>query len=157
MTNSFHIVALDSQPFQELFSADTDDLKQLGIRHMVADTAPGYPCRVSLVDARPGEAVVLLSHLHHDVLTPYRASGAIFVREGAETVHPPVDEVPAMFRHRQLSVRGYDAAGMLVDADVTCGSQLENSIRGLFENVEIEYLQIHNAAQGCYQCRVERA
>ena len=157
MANNFRFVALDSQVFQELFSADADILEQRGIRRIVADTAPGYPCRVSLADARPGETVVLLTHVHHDVLNPFRASGPIFVREGAETVWPGINEVPQMFHHRQLSLRAYDVAGMLVDADVTLGHRLENSIRSFFENIEIAYLQVHNAAQGCYHCRVERA
>ena len=157
MDNSFRFVALDSRSFQDLFSADADDLKRRGIRRMRVDTTPGFPCRVSLTDARPGETVVLLTHMHHDVPTPFRASGPIFVRNGVEAARPVVNEVPGMFHHRQLSLRAYDAAGMLVDADVAPGDRLDIGIRSFFENVEIEYLQVHNAAQGCYLCRVERA
>ncbi len=62
-----------------------------------------------------------------------------------------------MFRHRLLSVRAYDAAAMLVGAQVVNGSELEDAIRHLFAIEEVSYLHIHNAGPGCYNCCVVRA
>ncbi len=156
MHTNFHFVPLDSQQFHPLFGASAEQLAQRGAQRMIASTAPGYPCRVSLVDAQPGETVLLLTHVHHDVRTPYRASGPIFVRAAAEAARTRVDEVPAFLRHRHLSVRGYAAEGILLDAEVSTGVDLEQAIRRLFGNAAIRYLHVHNAAQGCFLCCVER-
>jgi hypothetical protein len=123
---------------------------------MVVDEKPGFPCRVSLADAEVGETVLLVSFTHHDVRSPYRASGPIFVRRNAATARPAANEIPLMFRHRMLSIRGYDAAGMMVGADVVDGSELEGAIRRLFADESVNYLHIHNARPGCYNCRVVR-
>ncbi|HJS58772.1 MAG TPA: DUF1203 domain-containing protein [Vicinamibacteria bacterium] len=124
---------------------------------MVVDEKPGFPCRVSLVDAEVGETVLLVPFTHHDVSTPYRASGPIFIRSHARTANPAVDEVPIMFKHRQLSIRAYDEAAMMVDAKVVTGTDLEATIRHLFANESVGYLHIHNAGPGCFNCSVVRA
>ncbi len=157
MQASFRLVALDAAPFAGLFGQSEAELAAIDARRMVVDAAPGFPCRVTLADAAEGETVVLLPFLHHDVDSPYRASGPIYVRQGAATVAPEIDEIPVMFRHRLLSLRGFDADGMMLDATVLHGIDLEDGIRAMFANAQISYLHIHNAKPGCFNCRVERA
>lgn len=62
-----------------------------------------------------------------------------------------------MFRHRLLSLRGYDAPAMMVGADVVNGTELKGAIRRLFANQGVSYLHVHNARTGCYLCWVVRA
>jgi hypothetical protein len=118
---------------------------------------PGYPCRVSLEDAEPGERLLLLTFEHHGVDSPYRASGPIYVREGAVQADPAVNEVPLQLRRRLLSVRAYSAAGMMRDASVVEGKDLEGAVETLFADPKVAYLHLHNAIPGCYAARVERA
>jgi hypothetical protein len=153
---AFQIVALPLEPFAPLFVLNDDALARRGARRCVADAKPGYPCRVSLVDAEPGERVILLPHQHHDVAGPYQASGPIYVREQANRAHPDVNEVPDAVRRRVLSVRAYDATGIMVEADVTEGANLEDAIDRLFADAAVAYLHLHNAKPGCYSCRVDR-
>jgi len=68
-----------------------------------------------------------------------------------------VGEIPAMFRHRLLSIRAYDAAAMMVGAEVVKGSELEDAIQRQYANESVSYLHIHNAQPGCYNCHVVRA
>lgn len=157
MQESFRFVALDAAPFAGLFGQSETELEAMGARRMVVDTAPGFPCRVTLADAEVGETVVLLPHLHHDVASPYRASGPIYVRQGGVTATPAIGEIPVMFRHRLLSLRAYDATGMMLGADVVQGTELEDAMDRLFEDERVDYLHIHNAKPGCFNCRVERA
>ena len=124
---------------------------------MRAETTPGFPCRVSLVDAEPGEEVLLVPFTHHDVASPYRASGPIFVRVNAATARPEVNEVPAMIRSRLLSIRAYDAEAMMVASEVAEGRDLDDHIERAFSDARVEYLHLHNARPGCYNCRVDRA
>ena len=88
MKASFQLVALPSEQFASLFRQSDAELQARGIRRMLVDAKPGYPCRVSLMDAEVGESVLLIPYTHHDVSSPYRASGPIFVRAGATTATP---------------------------------------------------------------------
>ena len=153
----FRLVALPSDTYAPLFALSDQELATRGALRMRADAKPGYPCRVSLVDAAPGAEVILLHHLHHDVRSPYRGGGPIFVRTGAETATPEVGEIPEMLRVRRLSIRAYDGDAMMVAAEVVEGDEVEPAIERLFERDDVEYLHLHNAGGGCYNCRVERA
>ena len=133
------------------------ELESHGARRMKVDSHPGYPCRVSLMDAPVGERVVLTAFRHHDVISPYQSAGPIFVRENAQTARPDVNEIPVMFRHRLLSVRAYDDAAMMKTARVVEGKVLEETIREFFGTGSISYLHIHNAGPGCFNCMVQRA
>ena len=157
MRIAFQLVALPMERFESLLTQSDEELRAIGVRRMVADKQPGYPCRVSLVDAEPGEYMLLAPFTHHDVASPYRASGPIFVRVKAQTVKLEVDEVPTMLRSRLLSIRAYDEAGMMIGADVVKGCELEEHIWRLLADNRVEYLHLHNARPGCYNCRVERA
>lgn len=154
---SFQIHALSAEPFAPLFALSDDELRARGIRRVLADGRPVYPCRVSLQDAIGGEHLLLLPHEHHDVDTPYRASGPVYLRESATQAQPEIDEIPTLLRTRLLSLRAYDARGMMVWADVVDGAQAETGIAELFAIDRVDYIHIHYAKPGCYACRVTRA
>lgn len=156
-STQFQISGLPLEAFTDLLTQDEAELKKLGARRMVADKKPGFPCRVSLVDAEPGEELLLVPFTHHDVNSPYRAAGPIFVRVKARTVKLPVNEIPAMLSSRLLSLRGYDSAGMMVVCDVVEGSELKDVLSRFFEDTRVDYIHIHNARPGCFNCRVDRA
>jgi hypothetical protein len=156
MTNSFQIVGLPMAKFAPWFSLNETELEQKGARRLIVDAKPGFPCRVSLADAELGERVILLPFTHQPVDSPYRASGLIFVRETAKEAALAPGEIPEAVCSRLMSVRAYDDEGMMVNAAVTAGSELEPHIAKLFANPRVSYLHLHNAGAGCYSCRVER-
>ena len=82
---------------------------------MVVDSKPGFPCRITLEDAEPGERVLLINYEHQPAHSPYRAIGPIFVRESAVPAYD-ADTVPPSLRSRVLSLRAYDTDGMIVEA-----------------------------------------
>jgi hypothetical protein len=122
----------------------------------VAD-GPGYPCRIALEDAAPGETLLLLNWRHLDADSPYRADGPIFVREAAQATARVRNAIPEQQRSRLLSVRAYDANGWMRDAEVVEGVGLEGLIEGFFADAEVAFLHVHNARRGCYACRIDRA
>ena len=152
----FQIHALPIALFAPQFALSDAELRERNARRVVADGRPLYPCRVSLRDATEGERLLLLPHAHHPVDTPYRASGPVYVREQAIEAKPDIDEVPALLRTRLLSLRAYDARGMMVWAEVLPGAELESGIAALFDIERTAYLHLHYAKPGCYACRVER-
>ena len=153
----FRISALPAAPFAPLFRLSDAELARLGALRRVADRTPGFPCRVSLRDAEPGETVILVHHEHQPADTPYRAGHAIYVREGAVEARPAVGEVPEVLRRRLLSVRAFDADGMMTAADVVDGGALEPAIERMLADPAVAYLHLHNAKPGCYVARVDRA
>jgi Protein of unknown function (DUF1203) len=157
MKTNFRIVGLQLAQFEPLFSLDDEELAQKGTRRMIVDAKPGFPCRVSLEDAEVGEKVILMPFTHHDVDSPCRASGPIFVREHANEADRSVGEVPEVVSTRTMSVRAYDKNSMMIDGTVVPGSEIKAHIEKLFANPKIAYLHLHNAGAGCYSCRVERA
>jgi hypothetical protein len=157
MQHDFRVIALARERFAYLFAISEEELATLGARRMRVDAKPGYPCRISLADAEVGESVILTSFIHHDVASPYRAAGPIFVRESATTAEPAVNEVPVMLRHRLLSVRAYDGTAMMKDATVCDGTTIEQTIGEFFNDPDIAYLHVHNARPGCFNCEVHRA
>jgi hypothetical protein len=146
------VTGLDPTAFESLFNDDAA-LAERGGRKVIAD-GPGYPCRVSLEDARAGDELVLVPYAHHVVDTPYRASGPVYVRRGATRFSGTA--LPAMLRTRILSVRAYDAHGNLVDADVCPGSDVDPIIARMLADDAIGYLHVHLAKPGCFACRIDR-
>jgi hypothetical protein len=156
----FRISGLSVESFIPFFAMSDEELLTHGARRVVArpeDAPLMQPCRVSLGDSEPGEVSILLSYPHHVTPTsPYRASGPIFVREGVNETASFVNHVPAQQRVRLLSVRAYDAAGIMVDADVREGTELEAVIARMFVRDDVALLHAHNARRGCYSCRIDR-
>lgn len=153
----FQILPLDLKTFQPLFAKEDQELRRQGVRRVKATSKPGFPCRVSLVDAEVGESLLLLTHLHHGVDSPYRASGPIYVRENAQAASLAPGDLPGVAAPgRQLSVRAYSANGMMRNAAACDGAELGGRIEALFEDPKVAYLHVHNALPGCFSCRVER-
>ncbi len=124
---------------------------------MTADCAPGFPCRVSLRDARAGERLALVNHAHPDAASPYAARHAIYVREGAARARPAPGEVPDMLRSRTLALRGFNGAAMMRAARLVDGTALDAALHAMFKDAEVTYIHIHFAARGCYAARATRA
>ena len=153
----FRVTGLSPEPFRPVFELDDDALAAIGAQRILADDDVGYPCRVSLTHAVPGEELILMSYEHQPGHSPYRAAGPVFVRKSALTAFDAVNIVPEPVRVRLLSVRAYDRDDMIVEADVVEGKEIEALIERYFERVDVAYLHLHYARRGCYACRVDRA
>lgn len=148
----FRIFGLPSARFSGLASLDAAALAARGVRRVVADSVPGYPCRVSLEDAAVGEELWLLSYVHHDVDSPYRASGPIYVRVGAREAALQPGELPACVRSRLVSVRAYDDRHLMVAAQVCDGAGAAEALEAVFADPRVAYAHLHNAKPGCFSC-----
>jgi Protein of unknown function (DUF1203) len=153
----FRIRGLPAEQFAPLFTLSDDELAQQSAVRRIADARnPGYPCRVSLSDSKPGDELILVNYEHHPVDSPYRMRFAIFVRKGDET-YDAVDTVPEQLRKRTLAVRAFGADGMMIGFELVEGEELESAIERLLADPRAAYLHVHFAAPGCYAARVDRA
>jgi hypothetical protein len=153
---SYVVRGLDPTPYRPLFGLPKEELAKHGVVRMTVDS-PTFPCRVSLTDRAPGETVLLINHVSHDVANPYRASHAIFVTEADEAAAEYVDQVPPVFKTRVLSLRGFDEDGMMAEAILTQPGEADAGIRKLFANPAIETIHAHNATRGCFAAKIERS
>ena len=151
---AYRIEGLAPEPFEPLFAMSDAELAARNARRAVAD-GPGYPCRISLEEAEPGEALILVNHVSHDAPTPFRAAHAIYVRRTTER-GAYTDSVPPLFGTRTLGLRGFDRNGMLQGALLALPGEADARIRELLERPEIAEIHAHNAALGCFLARIER-
>lgn len=152
---TYRIDGLDPARFAALWSLDDSELERRGARRVIADADRAFPCRVGLEDARAGESLLLVHHVHHDVAGPYRSAFAILVREGAKRACYE-DRCPPCFAGRTLSLRGFDRHETLAEARLAAPGDADPAIRALFADARIAYINAHNAAAGCFAARIER-
>jgi hypothetical protein len=152
----FVVRGLNPAPFRPLYGLPDAELARQGVVRMTADAKPGFPCRVTLEDAEPGETMLLLNYEHLPVATPYRSRHAIFVAGGSETAAAYEDRLPEQLTRRLLSLRAFDVAGMMVDAEVLDGAAAEPLVRDWLGRADVAYLHAHNAKRGCFAARIER-
>ena len=154
---NFRITGLDAKPFEHLFGLSDEALTKHNAKRYVAESKPGFPCRVTLEDAEPGETLLLVPHAHQTSQTAYASKGPIFVRERTPARAEHRNEIPDQLKVRLISLRAYDNAGMMVDADVVDGKELQPLIERFLANRDVSYLHAHFARRGCYAALIERA
>ncbi len=154
---SFRISGLSAEPYRPLSELTDIEIEALGARRLRVDDYPGYPDRITLREVPKGETVLLVNHISQLADTPYRASHAIFVWEGADRTYSEIDTIPEVMQTRILSLRGFDMDGMMVDADLASGAEVPDLITRLFANPTIDRIHVHNAKRGCFAAYIDRA
>lgn len=153
---SFRITGIDAGQFEHLFGLSDETLAQHHAKRYIAGENGGYPCRVTLEDAAPGERLLLVPYRHQPCATAYASEGPIFVREHRADRAEWIDNVPDQFKARLISLRAYDSKDMMIDADVVDGNELKPLIERFLVNESVAYLHAHFARRGCFAGRVER-
>ena len=153
---TYLIQGLDPAPFRHLFALDDSTLAARRAKRVTATGQPGFPCRVSLEDAEPGESLILAHHVSHEVETPFRSAYAIYVRERAQEAAVYSDEIPPALHARTLALRAFDVEGMLRGALLAGPGEADTAIRTLFDRPEIAVIHAHNAAAGCFAAKIVR-
>jgi len=151
----FTVTGLSPEPFIPLYGLNDAQLAEHRARRVVVDGA-GFPERIELRDAKPGETLLLVNFEHQPADTPYRSSHAVYVREGA-TEPWSGDHLPQVMRKRLLSLRAFSADGTMIDADVIEGTEADPVIERLFADGRVDYIHAHYAKPGCYAARIDRA
>lgn len=155
---SYLITGLPIEPFQPLFGLSDEALAARGVRRYVADADHGYPCRLTLEDAKVGDTLLLMNFEHQPADTPFRSSHAIFVNERAAGSARYVDEpAPVLASRPYISLRAFDEAGMMTDGRVAPGEEVHPVIEQMLADPQVAYLHAHFAGRGCFAARIDRA
>lgn len=154
---SFRIRGLNPAAFQPYFRMDDAGLGLVGARRVTIAETYACPCRVTLVDAEPGETAVLLNYEHLPVDSPYRSRHAIYVRESAREPFDGIDVVPPALARRLLSVRGFDKSGDMLSGEILEGRDLAAYAEAQLQDPAVDFLHAHYARRGCFAARIDRA
>jgi hypothetical protein len=154
---TYKITGLEPFDFAHLFGLSEAELAARGAVRMTADAKPGFPCRITLDDAEPGETLLLVNHCSHGGDNPYRATHAIFVNESATEAALYEDEIPPALARRILSLRAFNADGLMSDAALAQPGEADAVIRRLLADEQVHHIDAHNATRGCFAARVDRA
>lgn len=153
---TYQITGLAPSQFAHLIGLTDEELARHGAARMTADGRPSFPCRIQLDDAKAGETLLLVNHVSHEGNNPYRASHAIFVSESASEPAFYQDEIPPALDRRILSLRAFDASGMMIDAALAQPGEADVAIRRLLASDSVDHVDAHNATRGCFAARIER-
>lgn len=154
---TFRIRGLPAADYAHLIGLSDAELAAAGAVRMTAVEPHSFPCRVGLRDLEPSETAILINHTHQPADTPFHASHAIFIGEGSAEVAPAPGEIPKVLARRTLSVRSFDANGMMLDADLAEGVEAGPLIERLLADGRAAYADIHYARRGCWAARAVRA
>lgn len=142
---------------QETLQLGATQLHGNPVETVIADSKPGYPCRLSLEDADEGEEIYLLSHSPFDSANPYRETGPIFVRKNAVPAALGVNELPQIALARSIVVRAYNSEGKMLAANPMETSQISQTIQKFLDDEAVEYIHLRAASCGCFLCSARRA
>ena len=154
---SFTVTGLEAKEFAPLFALSDEDLAERGIIRKTATSKPGFPCRVTLEDAEPGETVLLLNYESHKAETPYRSAYAIYVLEGAQEAASFANELPPVFKGRPIALRHFNADGHLIGASLALVGDAAEKIEAAFMDEQVAYIHAHNTAHGCFAAEIRRS
>jgi len=152
---TFHITGLDPAPFAHLHAMSDEQLASGGAERVRITQRHVAPCRISLDDAEIGESVILLNYTHQGADTPYHQQGPIFIRETNARFDASGSIPPALAR-RTLSLRGFNADHMMIEADLTEGAEAAALIERFFANPAVAYIHAHYARRGCFAALITR-
>lgn len=129
---TYRIRGLDPALFADHFALDDANLARRRARRAVAGEGR-FPCRVTLEDAAPGEALLLTHYANH-----------------------AVESLPPVLRGRPNALRGYTAAGDLHRAALALADDVDAQLRALLADGKVAYIDAHNAMHSCFAARIER-
>lgn len=150
----FMIKGLSPHSFQHLYGLSDSKLKSLNAYRYRADASPGFPDRIEMRDAEIGESLILVNHRTIEGATPYAASHAIFVLEGATQAYEAINTIPDVMHRRLLSLRAIDENQMIIDAELAEGDAIAPTIQRLCALSGTKKIHAHYALRGCFAAEI---
>ncbi len=154
---TYRIRGLSPAPFAHYYGRSDTELNRLGARRVTVDSCPGFPDRITLTDLPLGSTALLLHYQHQPADSPYRASHAIFIRDGGDAPFDAVGTMPDVLLRRPISLRGFDDRGMMVAAELAEAEAVEPAIETMLADRAVAYIHAHYAKPGCFAARIDRA
>jgi hypothetical protein len=117
---------------------------------------PGVPLRCCLRKSLPDEPVWLFRYSPSNGKGPYAEVGPIFTHVDCSD-SPSLDRLPVELLNNPRILRSYNAAGQIHDGEVVEPGSFDQVIEGLFNNPEVDSLQVRSLSHGCFFFAITRA
>ncbi len=117
---------------------------------------PDVPLRCCLRKSLPNEPVWLFRYSPTSGKGPYAEVGPIFTHVDCPTTASS-DRLPVELLNNPRILRSYNAAGQIHDGEVVAPGSFDHTIEGLFNNPEIDSLQIRSLSHGCFFFAITRS
>jgi len=130
------------------------------LRRVEASEAGGYPCRLCLRFAKPGEMMLLGSYNLSRLRGIYWTPSPIFVHmEPCNRFESENEIAPIIGQGALVSVRAYDGADQcLYDLGQVCaGAEAHAPLERALDDPRTAFVNVHTARPGCLLSRIERA
>ena len=117
---------------------------------------PDVPLRCCLRKSLAGEPVWLFRYSPSNGKGPYAEVGPIFTHVDCPD-SPSLDRLPVDLLTNPRILRSYNAAGQIHDGSVVEPGSFDRAIAGLFNDPEVESVQVRSLSHGCFFFGVTRA
>jgi hypothetical protein len=124
-----------------------------------ADVAKGYgPCRVCLRFFRKGEERrVLFTHDAFAGAESLPLPGPVYIHESDCARYPEEAGFPEHLGEHPLTLSAFGRGRLLRAEERVEDGRVEPAIERLLARPDVDYVQVHDTAAGCYDLRLERA
>ena len=117
---------------------------------------PDVPLRCCLRKSLPGEPVWLLRYSPPFGKGPYAEVGPVFLH--VECPDPPaLDRLPQEMLAASRILRSYNAAGQIHDGEVVEPGSFDRVVERLFDDPEVDAVQVRSVSHGCFLFAVTSA
>ena len=142
---------IEQEICDRMFRMSNQELQQNNAVKRIIKEPFSAPCRLTLTDMNPGDEAILFNYFHHNVDSPYRAMGPVFVKCNSKKCKLSTNTLPEIvLPQRRFSIRSFDVNSMTIDAEIVLGENFRSYVDEKFQNKDVNYLQIHFAAYGCW-------
>jgi len=117
---------------------------------------PDVPLRCCLRKSQADEPVWLFRYSPASGKGPYAEVGPIFTHVDCPATASS-DRLPVELLNNPRILRSYNAAGQIHDGEVVAPGSFDRTIEGLFNNPEIDSLQIRSLSHGCFFFAITRS
>jgi hypothetical protein len=153
---SLKFIALDSAQVRRLRNAAADANGQPP--ELSISDGDGNPCRHCLAEIERDKPMLILAHRPFDSLQPYAETGPIFLCAEDCARYPQSDGVPALYRNREMLIRGYDHRERIIygSGKVIDMRSIHAEAERLFADPELAFIHVRSSSNNCYHFRIER-
>ncbi|HKJ50698.1 MAG TPA: DUF1203 domain-containing protein [Gammaproteobacteria bacterium] len=150
-------IALPTAAVRDLL-AGAPDANGLVPERSISD-GDGNPCRHCLREIPAGAPMLILAWRPFTTLQPYAEVGPVFLCAEACARHPESAGQPALYRDREMLIRGYDADERIIYGSGRTVSMagLEAELASLFELPGLAFVHARSPTNNCYHFRIEPA
>lgn len=120
------------------------------------ESEPGVPVRCCLRKSLPGEPVWLLRYSPPFGKGPYAEVGPVFLHVECPD-SPALDRLPQELLAGSRILRSYNAAGQIHDGEVVEPGSFDRVVERLFDDPEVDAVQVRSVSHGCFLFAVTRA